>query len=205
MKKCMALFLSLALLFTASRAFAEATRQDVIGVVEDGDYKNTYAGFGFHLGDWQVASETDIASVYEKSEDFLTEDFSKAMEARDSLCFFMAIADEGKESAMSVITNEGAAAGLYHALGFRTMYRMEAAKLKKNLESYGITVVSMEVGSIAVDGREMACMRIEESLDGVSMCVIEVSLMKGQYRIDFSASSTDFESAEAIIERYFWL
>ena len=205
MKKTLALFLALALLFTSHWAFAEATRQDVIGVVEGGDYKNAYAGFGFHLGDWQVASETDIASVYEKSEDYFTEDFSKAMEERDSLCFFMAIADEGKESAMSVITNEGAAAGLYHVLGFRTMYRMENAKLKKSLESYGITVVSMEVGSITVDGREMACMRIEESLDGVSMCVIEVSLMKGQYRIDFSASSTDFESAEAIIERYFWL
>ncbi len=205
MKRNMALFLALALAFTAGCAFAEATRQDVIGVVEGGDYKNAYAGFGFHLGDWQVASETDIASVYEKSEDYFTEDFSKAMEARDSLCFFMAIADEGKESAMSVITNEGAAAGLYHVLGFRTMYRMENAKLKKSLESYGITVVSMEVGSITVDGREMACMRIEESLDGVRMCVIEVSLMKGQYRIDFSASSTDFESAEAIIERYFWL
>ena len=118
---------------------------------------------------------------------------------------FQAIADEGKESAMSVITNEGAASALYHALGFRTMYKMENAKLKKSLESYGITVVSMEVGSITVDGREMACMRIEESLDGVSMCVIEVSLMKGQYRIDFSASSTDFESAEAIMARFFWL
>ena len=205
MKKCMALFLALALLFIAACAFAEATRQEVTGVVEDGDYKNAYAGFGFHLGDWQVASETDIASVYEKSEDYFTEDFSKAMEQRDSLCFFMAIADEAKESAMSVITNEGASAALYHALGFRNMYRMEAARLKKNLESYGISVVSMDIGTITVDGREMSCMRIEESLDGVSMCVIEVSLMKGQYRIDFSASSTDFESAEAIIERYFWL
>jgi hypothetical protein len=205
MKRIIGLFLAVTLLFTISCAFAEATWQDVIGVVEDGDYKNTYAGFGFHLGDWQVASETDIASVYEKSEDYFTEDFSKAMEARDSLCFFMAIADEGKESAMSVITNEGAAAGLYHALGFRTMYRMEAAKLKKNLESYGITVVSMEVGSITVDGREMACMRIEESLDGVSMCVIEVSLIKGPYRIDIGASSTDFDSAEAIMARFFWL
>ena len=205
MKRNMALFLALALAFTAGCAFAEAARQDVTGAVEDGDYKNAYLGFGFHCGDWQVASETDIASVYEKSEDYFTDDFAKAMEQRDSLCFFMAKAGEGKESAMAVITNEGAAAGLYHALGFRTMYRMEAAKLKKNLESYGITVVSMEVGSIAVDGREMACMRIEESLDGVSMCVIEVSLIKGPYRIDISASSTDFDSAEAIMARFFWL
>ena len=205
MKRTVVLFLAVTLLFTASCAFAEATRQDVTGFVEDGDYKNAYAGFGFHLGDWQIASETDIASVYEKSEDYFTEDFSKAMEGRDSLCFFMAIADEDKESVMSVITNEGAASGLYHALGFRTMYRMEAAKLKKSLESYGITVVSMEFGSITVDGCEMPCMRIEESLDGVRMCVIEVSWMKGQYRIDIGASSTDFESAEAIMARFFWL
>ncbi len=205
MKKYTVLFLTLTLMCTAACAFAEATRQDVTGFVEDCDYKNAYAGFGFHLGDWQIASETDIASVYEKSEDYFTEDFSKAMEERDSLCFFMAIADEGKESVMSVITNEGAASGLYHALGFRTMYRMEAAKLKKNLESYGITVVSMEFGSIIVDGCEMPCMRIEESLDGVRMCVIEVSWMKGQYRIDIGASSADFDSAEAIIARFFWL
>ena len=204
-KRIIGLFLTVTLLFTISCAFAEATWQDVIGVVEDGDYKNAYAGFGFHLGDWQVASETDIASVYEKSEDFFTEDFSKAMEERDSLCLFMAIADEGKESTMSVITNEGAASGLYHALGFRNMYRMEAAKLKKNLESYGISVVSLDVGTITVDGREMPCMRIEESLEGVSTYVIEVSWMKGQYRIDIGASSTDFESAEAIMERFFWL
>ncbi len=205
MKKCMALFLALALLFIAACAFAEATRQEVTGVVEDGDYKNAYAGFGFHLGDWQVASETDIASVYEKSEDYFTEDFSKTMEQRDSLCFFMAIADEAKESAMSVITNEGASAALYHALGFRNMYRMEAAKLKKNLESYGISVVSMDIGTITVDGREMACMRIEETLDGVTVYSIEVSLMKGQYRIDLGASSTDLDSAEAIMARFFWL
>ncbi len=205
MKKTMALFLTMALLFTSRWAFAEIARQDVIGVVEGGDYKNAYAGFGFHLGDWQVASETDIASVYEKSEDYFTEDFSKAMEERDSLCFFMAIADEAKESAMSVITNEGAASALYHALGFRNMYRLEAAKLKKNLESYGIGVVSMDIGTITVDGREMACIRIEETMDGVAVYAIEVSMMKGSYRIDFGASSTDFDSAEAIMARFFWL
>ena len=205
MKKCMALFLAATLVFTASCASAEAARQDMIGVVEDGDYKNAYAGFGFHCGDWQVMSETEVAFLYEKLDDVLTEEFSNTMEQRDSLCFFSAKAVEGKESVSAVITNEGAAAALYHTLGFRNMYRMENAKLKKNLESYGISVVSLDVGTITVDGREMTCIRIEEIVEGVTVYSIEVSLMKGQYRIDIVASSTDRDSAEAIMARFFWL
>ena len=205
MKKWTACSLALTLLFTAACALAEINARDVMGVVEDGEYKNDYAGFGFFCEDWKVLTEEEIASAYDLSEDFFTEEFSKAMEQRDSLCFLMAKAAAGKDSITGVVTNEGTAAVLYHTLGFRTMYRLEAVKLKKNLESYGITVVSVEISTITVDGREMACMRIEEIMDGVHAYVIGVSLMKGQYRIDFGAASTDFDGAEAILARFFWL
>ncbi len=205
MKRWIAFSLALALLLAAACAFAEINARDVMGVVEDGVYKNAYAGFGFSCEDWQVMTEEEIASVYDQSEHVLTEEFSKAMDRRDSLCFLMAKAAEGKDSIVGTITNEGTAAVLYHTLGFRTMYRMEAAKTRKNLESYGITVVSMDISTVTIDGREMPCLRIEETLDGVHVCSIAVSLVKGQYRIDFGASSTDFDGAEAILARFFWL
>ena len=205
MKKRTAFSLALTLLLAAACALAEINAGEVMGVVENGVYRNAYAGFGFSCEDWQVLTEEEIASAYDLSEDFFTDEFSKAMERRDSLCFLMAKAAEGKGSIVGTITNEGAAALLYHTLGFRSMYRMEAAKLRKNLESYGITVVSVDISTVTVDGREMACMRIEEIIDGVHACVIGISLIQGPYRIDFGVSSTDFDGAEAILARFFWL
>ena len=205
MKKWTALSLALTLLLTAACALAEINARDVMGAVENGVYRNEYAGFGFSCEDWQIMTEEEIASAYDLSKDFFTEEFSKAMEQRDSLCFLMAKAAEGTGSIVGTVTNEGTAALLYHTLGFRTMYRMEAGKLKRNLESYGITVVSMEISTVTVDGREMPCLRIEETLDGVSAYLLGVSLIQGQYRIDFGVSSTDFDSAEAILAQFFWL
>ena len=205
MKKWTAFSLALTLLLTAACALAEINARDVMGAVENGVYRNEYAGFGFSCEDWQIMTEEEIASAYDLSEGFFTEEFSKAMEQRDSLCFLMAKAAEGKDSIVGTVTNERTAAVLYHTLGFRTMYRMEAGKLKRNLESYGITVVSMDISTVTVDGREMPCLRIEETLDGASAYLIGVSLIKGQYRIDIGASSADFEGAEAILAQFFWL
>jgi hypothetical protein len=206
MNRSIAFFLALILLLPSACAFAEIDPQEVMGAVENGDYKNEHFGFGFHCGEWQVMSEEEMASVYDKAYD-ISEEFAKEMERRDSLYFFRASGPENKDQALGVVTDIGvAAAGLYQLLGVGNMQRMQDWKLRGNLESYGIDVDAVSYGSITVDGREMACMRVLETFDGMSVYTIEVSVIKRQYRIDLGASSTaGFDAAEAIMARFFWL
>lgn len=207
MKRFAAFFLALILLLLSACASAEIDPQEVMGTAENGDYKNEHFGFGFHCGEWQVMSEEERTSVYDKAYDAFTDEFAKEMERRDSLYFFRASGPENKDQAHGAVTDIGvAAAGLYQLLGVGNMQRMQDRKLRGNLESYGIDVDAVSYGSITVDGREMACMRVLETFDGVSVYTIEISVIKGRYRIDLGASSTaGFDAAEAIMARFFWL
>jgi hypothetical protein len=205
MKRFAAFFLALVLLLLSACASAEIDPQQVMGVIENGDYKNEHFGFGFHCGEWQVMSEEERTSVYDKAYDAFTDEFAKEMERRDSLYFFRASGPENKDQATERSRISASPPRGLSLLGVGNMQRMQDRKLRGNWNPRD----RRRCGVLRfhyVDGREMACMRVLETFDGVSVYAIEISVIKGRYRIDLGASSTaGFDAAEAIMARFFWL
>ncbi|MBR6185899.1 MAG: hypothetical protein IKQ41_06505 [Clostridia bacterium] len=206
MKKLLSFSLALMLLFAAFHAFSEATLSEAMGVIEGDTYSNAYMGFGFRGEGWKYSSQEELDSTDKLAKAMMEEDSVKNLEELGTVTIMRATASNGFDNVGAEVTYLGTNALILEVLGMKAFYESQADGIKQNLNAASLTVNSFEISSITVDGRDMACYRIEYSFMGIiDIAAIQFSFLQNKYMITITATAENLEAAEQALLNYFWL
>ncbi|MBR5110488.1 MAG: hypothetical protein IK099_09850 [Clostridia bacterium] len=207
MRKILCIFLSIFLLFCSAAALSEATVRDILGITEDSAYQNAFLGFGFHLEDWTVLSQERSEEVEKFAKQLLSSDAQESIEASGSFAVFSAIAPNSTDNINAVlIPLDDQAARVFELLGIKYLYENQLDQLQSTLEDAQMQDISIVVSSIAIDGRELTCLRTACNYMGqMNIHSLQISFIKDTYLINITATASAREAAEDAMGRIFWM
>ena len=208
MKKIISIALALLMLLSSFGAWAETSVDEMQVTIEDGTYRNEFLGLGFRGEDWKYASEEEIAAAYELMKKLVTDEKTiQGIEEAGAVNILTVTAPNGIDNLVITITylgNQNAA--VYKLLGMKYVLEQQQDAIRQSLEAAGLNNISLDVGTVDIDGREMDCYRMSYSFMSIlEMSALQFGYVTNQYLVTLTFTAQELSAAEDAATRLFWL
>ncbi len=222
MKKLVSLLLTLLMTFSVFSAFAEAipvepedalsladaTLEDVMGVIDGDVYTNPYLGIGFTLPagqNWTYYSEEEILQANKLAQALATGELKDVLSESQNIILMYAAGPMGSPNVSIQILDLGVSGTLVNLIGLSTILEPQLDTMKKTLENSGMNNVEVILDTMLIDGREEVCIRISYSYFGIKAYTVQVCYIQGDYAVYVASGASEDGVADQLLGNVFWL